>query len=53
MSAVIGPWTITSGPNGCRLVVKSYDGDQETLLRVIEPNTTCEIYLTPLEKKKE
>jgi hypothetical protein len=51
MGAVTGPCVVKAGADGCQIVVKSYNG-RETLIRKIEPNETCEIYLTPLKRKK-
>jgi hypothetical protein len=51
MGAVTGPCVVTAGADGCQIIVKSYDG-RETLIRKVEPYESCEVYFTPLKRKK-
>ena len=51
MGVIAGPFTVIGGSKGARVVVRDITGE-ERLIRHIEPFETCEVYVTPVKRRK-
>jgi hypothetical protein len=51
MGELVGPWVVTAGEGGCRILVADRRGNSN-LIRVIQPGERCEIFMTPVKRRK-